>query len=124
MTDDTGKELPESVQLALAEILNLAAEVAEMQLDEDSRQGIYDLLDSVAGYFEIDSHRIELEYELEEEDDEHSAPTREIPTRIVDASSAPPRRGYSIDIMGEDTPLPDRDFAPEPVRRLPPKSKQ
>ena len=119
--------IPEAVQQALAEVLNLAAEVAEMQLDDESREGIYELLDSVANYFEIDSHRLEIE--LDDDDDdaddaEAGCPPREIPTRIIDASTGPqPRRGYTIEIMGEDTPLPDRDFAPEP-RRAPPKSKR
>lgn len=99
--------IPEAVQQALAEVLNLAAEVAEMQLDDDSRAGIYELLDSVANYFDIDSHRIDYE-ELEDDD---AASPRNITTRIVDSSSEPPQaRSYTLNILGEDTPLPDRDF--------------
>lgn len=103
--DNHHRPIPEAVQQALAEVLNLAAEVAEMQLDDQSREGIYELLDSVANYFDIDSHRIDYE-ELEDDD----APAQ-ITTRIVDSSTTPPlHKSYTLNILGEDTPLPDRDF--------------
>ena len=49
MTD----ELDTAIKDALAEVLNLAAQVVELQLDDTIRSDLYELLDSVADYYGI-----------------------------------------------------------------------
>jgi competence protein ComGC len=93
-------DIPEEVKLALAEILNLASGVAEMQADDAAHAAIYDLLDSVAEYFEIDHQRPLVEEAVE--------------TGFTDAStSAANDNPIEIVVRGEsddDLPQPDRDF--------------
>ena len=61
------EELDRAVKEALGEVLNLAAQIAEMQLNDDARKDIYDLLDTVADHFDIERTEIHMS---EEEDDE------------------------------------------------------
>jgi len=61
------QELAQAAKEALGEVLNLAAQIAEMQLNEEARQDIYDLLDTVADHYGVERTEIHLS---EEEDDE------------------------------------------------------
>jgi len=90
-------QIPNEIKLALAEILNLASAVAELQTDDKSHEAIYGLLDSVAEYFEIDHQRPE---------------EGQVETGFVDASDQAASDDISIFIRGTDdeTPKPDRDF--------------
>lgn len=91
-------QIPNEIKLAIAEILNLASAVAELQTDDQSHEAIYDLLDSVAEYFEIDHQRPVGEGQVE--------------TGFLDASDTSAADDISIFIRGADdeTPKPDRDF--------------
>lgn len=45
---------------ALGEVLNIASQIAEMQMDEQAKQDIYDLLDEVADYYGIERREITI----------------------------------------------------------------
>ena len=54
MDDDFDPEtLPDEIREALAEVFNLAAGVAELQVDQSHADHIYDLMGSLAEYFGI-----------------------------------------------------------------------
>ncbi len=53
-------ELELAVKDALGEVLNLAAQVAEMQMSEESRDEIYELLDLVAEHYGIERHEVKI----------------------------------------------------------------
>lgn len=52
--DLTPEELHDMARACLAEVLNAAANVAELQLDDDCREEIYAMCDLVAAYYDID----------------------------------------------------------------------
>lgn len=60
-------ELDRAAREALGEVLNLAAQIAEMQINEEARKDIYDLLDTVADHYGIERTEVQVS---EEEDDE------------------------------------------------------
>ena len=60
-------ELELAAREALGEVLNLAAQIAEMQMSDEARKDIYDLLDTVADHYGIERTEIHVS---EEEDDE------------------------------------------------------
>jgi bifunctional DNase/RNase len=47
-------ELEAAAKVALGEALNLAAQIAEMQMNEEARVDIYQLLDTVAEYYGVE----------------------------------------------------------------------
>ncbi len=65
-------ELDLAIKDALAEVLNLAAQIVDLQLDETIRNDLFELLDSVADYYGIN---------VEVEEEEHSY---ESPGEVVD----------------------------------------
>ena len=71
MTD----ELDTAIKDALAEVLNLAAQVVELQLDDAIRSDLYELLDSVADYYGIN---------IDVEEEEHQQHTYESQGEVVD----------------------------------------
>ena len=73
MTD----ELDTAIKDALAEVLNLAAQVVELQLDDVIRSDLYELLDSVADYYGIN-------IAVEEEEHQHQQHTYESQGEVVD----------------------------------------
>lgn len=91
MSDHT--EIPEDVRQALAEVLNLASAVAELQGDEAHYEALYALLDSVAEYFDIDHQRPEP-----------------VQTGFVDGSDVPPQTPEQVRVRPRDEPGPDREF--------------
>ena len=46
---------------ALGEVLNLAAQIAEMQMDEKARADIYELLDTVADHYGVERTEIRID---------------------------------------------------------------
>lgn len=52
--DLTPEELEDLARQCLAEVLNAAANVAEMQLDDDCREEIYAMCDLVSSYYGIE----------------------------------------------------------------------
>jgi len=52
--DLTPEELDDMARACLAEILNAAANVAELQLDDDAREERYAMADLVAAYYNIE----------------------------------------------------------------------
>ena len=52
--DLTPEELHDMARACLAEVLNAAANVAELQLYDDCREEIYAMCDLVAAYYDID----------------------------------------------------------------------
>lgn len=60
-------DLEHAAIVALGEVLNLAAQIAEMQMDEQARKDIYELLDTVADHYGVERTEIRM---CEEEDDE------------------------------------------------------
>jgi hypothetical protein len=61
------EDLEAAAKAALGEVLNLAAQIAEMQMSEEARADIYDLLNEVADHYGIEHKEIKIS---EEEDDE------------------------------------------------------
>lgn len=47
-------ELEAAAKVALGETLNLAAQIAEMQMNDEARDDIYQLLDTVAEYYGVE----------------------------------------------------------------------
>lgn len=45
---------------ALGEVLNLAAQIAEMQMSDEARKDIYDLLDEVAEHYGVERTEIKI----------------------------------------------------------------
>ena len=48
-----GTELPDEIKDALGSLLNMAVQVAEMQLDSDSNDAIYGICDTIADFFDL-----------------------------------------------------------------------
>ncbi len=75
-------ELEAAAINALGEVLNLAAQIAEMQMDEQARADIYELLDTVADHYGVERTEIRIDdddndtviirYTQEIDDDEES----------------------------------------------------
>lgn len=98
---DHQTEIPNEIREALAEVLNLASAVAELQGDEAHYEALYALLDSVAEYFDID-HQRPIGHE--------EGP---IETGFVDGSNVPPVQP-SVEVRIRNTP--DNDVPPAPDR--------
>ena len=97
MDDDFDPEtLPDEIREALAEVFNLAAGVAELQVDQSHADHIYDLMGSLAEYFGI-SVSVIPDQDLVVE------------TRFVDASDTAPSESTTKFTI-TDKPEPDRDF--------------
>lgn len=60
-------DLDKAALEALGEVLNLAAQIAEMQMSDEARKDIYDLLDTVADHYGVE--RTEIRVSEEEDDD-------------------------------------------------------
>lgn len=52
--------------LALGEVLNIASQVAEMQMSEEAKLDIYELLDEVADYYGVERREIIIPDEEED----------------------------------------------------------
>lgn len=99
MDDDFDPEtLPDEIREALAEVFNLAAGVAELQLDQSHADHIYDLMGALAEYFGISVSVIP-------DQDQDLA----VETRFVDASDTAPAESTTKFTI-TDKPEPDRDF--------------
>ena len=53
-------DLTEAVILSIGELLNMAAQVAELQTTDEAAEEIYAMCDLVAAYFEIERAQIEV----------------------------------------------------------------
>jgi len=62
--DLTPEELDDLVRQCLAEVLNAAANIAEMQLDDGAREEIYAMCDLVSSYYDIERTVIDDHGEL------------------------------------------------------------
>lgn len=93
--------LPDEIREGLAEIFNIAAGVADLQVEAESAESIYALMGALSDYFGISISYIS-------DDMEPAA----VETRFVDASSRPPQTTSSIIEVNDldDGPQPDRDF--------------
>ncbi len=54
-------DLETAARTALGEVLNLAAQIAEMQMSEEARSDIYELLDTVAEHYGIERTEIVID---------------------------------------------------------------
>tara|TARA_B110000977_G_C11069809_1_gene489173 strand:+ start:2419 stop:2769 length:351 start_codon:yes stop_codon:yes gene_type:complete len=95
--------LPDEIREGLAEIFNIAAGVADLQVEAASAENIYLLMGALSDYFGIS-----ISYIPDDFGDFETAP---VETRFVDASTtAPQTTTSSIQVNDKDGPMPDRDF--------------
>lgn len=80
-------DLDQAAIVALGEVLNLAAQIAEMQMSDEARKDIYDLLDTVADHYGVERTEIVIDDDEDgtviirytQDDDEDSEDTKEEP---------------------------------------------
>lgn len=97
--DSAAPELPEAVLLALTEVFNMAAAVADLQQEEVAQDEMYGLINSLADYFGI------------EYTDYRDVAVEEVPTNIKHSGTAAQPRTELMTAEDETVYLPDREFA-------------